>query len=137
MAPGRAARFPEDIAMNTRLRAKLAFTAPAVAAALLFAGSAIHAAPTDPAPAPSSPGRTAEPRDTQATSDRTITNEVRSRLASSRGLDPASIRVSTTDGVVRLEGTVRDDAQRASVMDMARGVRGVTAVSDELKARTD
>ncbi|WER48530.1 BON domain-containing protein [Cupriavidus sp. WKF15] len=126
--------------MNTRVRAKLASTAPAVAAALLFAGSAIHpihAAPTDPVPAPSSPGRTAEPRDTQAGSDRAITTEVRARLASSRGLDPASIRVSTTDGVVRLEGTVRDDAQRARVMDMARSVRGVTAVSDELKARTD
>ncbi|CAG9182695.1 hypothetical protein LMG23992_04802 [Cupriavidus laharis] len=123
--------------MNTRLRAKLASTAPAVAAALLFAGTATHAAPTDPPLAPSSPGRTAEPRDTQASNDRTITTEVRSRLSAARGLDPANIRVSTTDGVVRLEGTVRDDAQRASVMEMARSVRGVTAVSDELKARTD
>ena len=121
--------------MNTCLRAKLA--TPAVAAALLFAGSAIQAAPTDPVAAPSSPGRTAEPRDTQASSDRDITTEVRARLASSRAIDPANIRVSTTDGVVRLEGTVRDDAQRARVMDLARGVRGVTAVSDELKARTD
>lgn len=123
--------------MNTSLRAKFALSTPAVAAALLFAGSAIHAAPTDPVAAPSSPGRTAEPRDTQAGSDRDITAEVRARLASSRTVDPANIRVSTTDGVVRLEGTVRDDAQRARVMDMARGVRGVTAVSDEMKARTD
>ena len=123
--------------MNTRLRAKLALTTTVVAAALLFAGSAIHAAPTDPVAAPSSPGRTAEPRDTQASSDSDITTEVRARLASSRAGDAANIRVSTTDGVVRLEGTVRDDTQRASVMDTARRVRGVTAVSDELKARTD
>ncbi len=121
--------------MKTLRRARrLALARPA---ALLFPGSAIHAAPTDPVAALSSPGRTAEPRDTQASSDRDITAELRSRLASSRLIDPGTIRVSTTDGVVRLEGTVRDDAQRTSVMDMARGVRGVTAVSDELKARTD
>ncbi|ODV41938.1 hypothetical protein AWV79_31825 [Cupriavidus sp. UYMMa02A] len=123
--------------MNDRLRAKPHIIAPAVAAALLFAGTANHAAPTDAPPAPSSTGRTAAPRDTEASSDRAITNEVRSRLSATRGVDPAKIRVSTTDGVVRLEGTVRDDAQRASLVEMTREVRGVTAVSDELKARTD
>ncbi|QYY28695.1 BON domain-containing protein [Cupriavidus pinatubonensis] len=123
--------------MNIRLRANSRLVVPAVAAALLFAGTIANGAPTDPPAAPSSPGRTVAPRDTEATTDRAITTEVRSRLSATRGLEPANIRVSTTDGVVRLEGTVRDDAQRARVMETARGVRGVTAVSDELKARTD
>jgi hyperosmotically inducible protein len=95
------------------------------------------AAPTDAPEAPSSTGRTAAPRDTQATSDRTITAEVKARLAAIHGLNAGNIRVTTTDGVVKLEGTVRDDTQRATVMKLARDVRGVTAVSDELRAGTD
>lgn len=50
---------------------------------------------------------------------------------------PARIRVSTTDGVVKLEGTVRDEKQRTMAMELARSVRGVSAVSDGLRAGTD
>ncbi len=77
---------------------------------------------------------TAAPPDT---SDRAITAEVQARLANTRALDRARIRVSTTDGVVKLEGTVRDDKQRTMAMELARSVRGVSAVSDELRAGTD
>lgn len=50
---------------------------------------------------------------------------------------PARIRVSTTEGVVKPEGTVRDEKQRTMAMELARSVRGVSAVSDELRAGTD
>ncbi|CAM2966766.1 BON domain-containing protein [Cupriavidus taiwanensis] len=109
---------------------------PLAVLAMAVSGPGI-AAPTDAPAAPSSTGRTAAPRDTAAASDRAITAEVQARLASARTLDPGKIRVSTTDGVVKLEGTVRDDKQRTMAMELARSVRGVSAVSDELRAGTD
>lgn len=123
--------------MTSRPRLHGARLALPLAVLAMAASQAIPAAPTDAPSAPSSTGRTAAPRDTEAASDRAITTEVRARLANARTLDPARIRVSTTDGVVRLEGTVRDDKQRTMAMDLARSVRGVTAVSDELRAGTD
>ncbi len=51
--------------------------------------------------------------------------------------NPDRIRVSTTGGVVKLEGSVRDEKQRTMAMELARSVRGVSAVSDEPRAGTD
>nr|WP_279635171.1 BON domain-containing protein [Cupriavidus lacunae] len=51
--------------------------------------------------------------------------------------NPARIRVSTTVGVVKPEGTVRDEKQRTMAMELARSVRSVSTVSDELRAGTD
>lgn len=124
--------------MTARIRSRIRRLAlPLAALAVMSAAPSVSAAPADAPAAPSSTGRTAAPRDTELASDRTITSEVRARLANARTLDPAKIRVSTTDGVVKLEGSVRDDKQRATAMELARSVRGVTAVSDELRAGTD
>lgn len=126
--------------MTARIRSRirrLALPLAALAVLAMSAAPSVPAAPADAAAAPSSTGRTAAPRDTELASDRTITAEVQARLANARTLDPAKIRVSTTDGVVKLEGSVRDDKQRATAMELARSVRGVAAVSDELRAGTD
>lgn len=123
--------------MTSRSRFRSARLALPLALLAMAASQAIPAASTDAPSAPSSTGRTAAPRDTELASDRAITTEVRARLANARTLDPAKIRVSTTEGVVKLEGTVRDDKQRNVAMELARTVRGVTAVSDELRAGTD
>ncbi|SPS00293.1 BON domain-containing protein [Cupriavidus taiwanensis] len=123
--------------MTARYRFRIAALALPLAVLAMAAAEPGIAAPTDAPAAPSSTGRTAAPRDTAAASDRTITAEVQARLANARTLDPSKIRVSTTDGVVKLEGTVRDDKQRTMAMELARSVRGVSAVSDELRAGTD
>lgn len=123
--------------MTARYRSRIAALALPLAVLAMAAPGPATAAPTDAPAAPSSTGRTAAPRDTAAASDRAITAEVQARLANARTLDPGRIRVSTTDGVVKLEGTVRDDKQRTMAMELARSVRGVTAVSDELRAGTD
>ncbi|MCO4863364.1 BON domain-containing protein [Cupriavidus sp. WGlv3] len=122
--------------MTARYRFIAALALP-LAVLAMTASAPGMAAPTDAPAAPSSTGRTAAPRDTAAASDRAITAEVQARLANARTLDPGRIRVSTTDGVVKLEGTVRDDKQRTMAMELARSVRGVSAVSDELRAGTD
>jgi osmotically-inducible protein OsmY len=118
-------------------RSRIARLALPLAVLAMAASQAVTAAPADAPAAPSSTGRTAASRDTEAVSDRAITAAVQARLANTRVLDRARIRVSTTDGVVKLEGTVRDDKQRTMAMELARSVRGVSAVSDELRAGTD
>ncbi|SOY67432.1 conserved hypothetical protein; putative phospholipid-binding: alpha/beta predicted fold BON domain [Cupriavidus taiwanensis] len=123
--------------MTARYRSRIAALALPLAVLALAGSGPATAAATDAPAAPSSTGRTAAPRDTAAASDRAITAEVQARLANARTLDPGRIRVSTTDGVVKLEGTVRDDKQRTMAMELARSVRGVSAVSDELRAGTD
>ncbi|NUT17282.1 MAG: BON domain-containing protein [Cupriavidus sp.] len=123
--------------MTARYRSRIAALALPLAVLATATSKPVIAAPGDAPAAPSSTGRTAAPRDTAAASDRAITAEVQARLAKARTLDPARIRVSTTDGVVKLEGTVRDDKQRTMAMELARSVRGVSAVSDELRAGTD
>jgi osmotically-inducible protein OsmY len=123
--------------MTARPRSRIARLALLLAVLAMAASQPAAAAATDAPAAPSSTGRTAEPRDTAPASDRAITAEVKARLANARALDPGKIRVSTTDGVVKLEGTVRDDKQRTIAMELARSVRGVSAVSDELRAGTD
>lgn len=82
---------------------------------------------------PSSMGRTAAPRDTAAATDETITVDVKHALAGISGIDAARINVRAVDGVVRLQGPIRDESQRATVLKAAKDVRGVTAVSDELR----
>ncbi|SPA51515.1 BON domain-containing protein [Cupriavidus taiwanensis] len=123
--------------MTARYRSRIAALALPLAVLAMAGSRPATAAATDAPGAPSSTGRTAAPRDTAAASDRAITAEVQARLAKARTLDPGKIRVSTTDGVVKLEGTVRDDKQRTMAMELARSVRGVSAVSDELRAGTD
>ncbi|MDQ0142294.1 BON domain-containing protein [Cupriavidus necator] len=123
--------------MTARSRLSLAGLALPLAVLAMAASRPAASAATDAPAAPSSTGHTAAPRDTAAASDRAITAEVQARLANARTLDRAKIRVSTTDGVVKLEGTVRDDKQRTMAMELARSVRGVSAVSDELRAGTD
>ncbi|SPK74600.1 conserved exported protein of unknown function (plasmid) [Cupriavidus taiwanensis] len=123
--------------MTARYRSRIAALALPLAVLAMAGSRPATAAATDAPAAPSSTGRTAAPRDTAAASDRAITAEVQARLAKARTFDPGKIRVSTTDGVVKLEGTVRDDKQRTMAMELARSVRGVSAVSDELRAGTD
>ena len=85
------------------------------------------------ASAPSSMGRTAAPRDTAAATDETIMADVKRSLATIQGVDPSSIDVRAVDGVVRLQGAIRDESLRATILKAAKDVRGVTAVSDELR----
>ncbi|CAG2151866.1 BON domain-containing protein [Cupriavidus plantarum] len=119
--------------MKVRLFPGAVIAATALIVAITATPILVNAAGGD-ADAPTSTGRTAAPRDTAAATDRTITTAVKARLAATQGVDADRIDVKTVDGVVRLEGNVRDESQRAAVLKAAKDTRGVTAVSDELRA---
>lgn len=119
--------------MKVRLLPGVVITATSFIVAVAATPVLVMAAGAD-ADTPSSTGRTAAPRDTAAASDRTITATVQAKLAAVPGVDVNRIKVNTVDGVVRLEGTIRDEAQRENILQAAKDTRGVTAVSDELHA---
>jgi osmotically-inducible protein OsmY len=65
--------------------------------------------------------------------DATITTKVKSSLASDVGLTPANqISVETSHGVVQLSGFVNSEAHKAEAENVARGVKGVEDVKNNI-----
>jgi osmotically-inducible protein OsmY len=58
--------------------------------------------------------------------------KVRAALAKTQGLDVSSIAVRARGGAVTLTGTVPDQSQIDSAGEAAKGVAGVTSVSNKL-----
>lgn len=85
-------------------------------------------------------GQSADPPQGQArsdgpgevASDTTITTEVKSRLESDYQLRDSDISVSTANGEVTLEGSVRDATAKSAAEDAARSVEGVRTVHNNL-----
>jgi hyperosmotically inducible periplasmic protein len=69
----------------------------------------------------------------RATDDRSISEDVRSALASNRETESSRIQVSTSDGVVQLAGFVDTDEQRAAAGSVASSVQGVRHVDNDLR----
>jgi osmotically-inducible protein OsmY len=65
--------------------------------------------------------------------DTQVTDEIRARYGRDHRLPhPAELAVSERAGTVTLRGTVRSRHQRRVAIDIAKSVRGVRAVNDEL-----
>ena len=64
--------------------------------------------------------------------NRTLGRKVRSALAKAQGIDVSSISVRARGGAVTLTGSVPDQGQIDKAGDVAKGVDGVTSVSNKL-----
>jgi osmotically-inducible protein OsmY len=53
-----------------------------------------------------------------------VTAEVNSSLSAAKGLDASQIKVSTSNGVITLTGSVPSDTQREQADDVAKGIAG-------------
>ena len=69
----------------------------------------------------------------RATDDRTITEDVRSALASNPDTETSRIQVSTADGIVQLAGFVDSEEQRDAAGSIASRVQGVRHVDNDLR----
>lgn len=67
-----------------------------------------------------------------AAQDTSITTQVEARLAADRTLGSSEISVTTTDGVVILQGSVRDADAKSAAETAAQSVAGVTRVDNRL-----
>ncbi|WP_339489201.1 BON domain-containing protein [Pseudomonas sp. EL_65y_Pfl2_R95] len=66
-----------------------------------------------------------------AISDAWITSKVKSSFVYTRNLDAFAIKVETTDGVVKLSGTVLSSAAKSLAVETARDIRGVRGVDGD------
>ncbi|MDA8108523.1 MAG: BON domain-containing protein [Betaproteobacteria bacterium] len=78
-----------------------------------------------PAPAPAQPAE-------QGSADKALAAKVKAALGGVKGLDAGGIDVQTSDGQVRLYGTVANAAQRDEAAKAAAAVPGVKAVENHL-----
>ncbi len=65
--------------------------------------------------------------------DATITTEVKAKLAAERASNLTRVSVSTANGMVSLSGVVPTPTDRARAEEIARGVKGVTGVTNALQ----
>jgi hyperosmotically inducible protein len=73
----------------------------------------------------------------QYLSDAAVTAEVKRALIGQKNLDALEIKVSTRKGVVQLSGFAGTSAQISQAIDVARKVRGVREVKNELRLKLD
>jgi osmotically-inducible protein OsmY len=64
-----------------------------------------------------------------------LTAKIKSKMALDDTIEASRIDVDTAEGVVRLQGTVDSEAQRARALQLARETEGVVSVVDELTLR--
>ncbi len=67
--------------------------------------------------------------------DATITSQVKSRFIENKQVDAASISVETLKGTVMLSGFAKNYTEKVTAGDIARAVKGVTVVKNEIAVR--
>ncbi len=67
--------------------------------------------------------------------DSYITSKVKAELAKDKGTSARHIHVTTKDGVVMLDGTVKSEAEKELAEKDAKRVAGVTDVRNDLTVR--
>ena len=67
--------------------------------------------------------------------DSGITTLVKARFVENKQVDAAAISVETLKGTVLLSGFAKNATERATAESIARGVKGVTSVKNEITIR--
>ncbi len=67
--------------------------------------------------------------------DAGITTLIKTRFVENKQVDAASIKVETLNGTVMLSGFAKNGAERNTAEAIARGVKGVVSVKNEIAVR--
>src|SRR5512139_2359869 len=67
--------------------------------------------------------------------DATITTQVKARMVENKQVDAAAISVETLNGTVMLSGFAKNPTERSTAEQIARGVKGVKSVRNEITVR--
>jgi hyperosmotically inducible periplasmic protein len=68
-----------------------------------------------------------------ALTDTKITTKVKTAFATGKGIDSNDIHVTTTAGVVKLSGQVKNSEMAARLVALAKNTEGVRAVTNDLR----
>lgn len=67
--------------------------------------------------------------------DSTITTQVKARMVESKAVSAGAISVETLNGTVLLSGFAQSAAEKNEAENIARGVKGVSSVKNEIAVR--
>ena len=67
--------------------------------------------------------------------DSVITTKVKAAILNEPGLKVAEINVETFKGIVQLSGFVSSKADESKAVEVARGVKGVKSVKDDMRVK--
>ena len=67
--------------------------------------------------------------------DAALTTRIKARFVENKQVDAASIRVETLNGTVMLSGFAKNSAEKNTAEAIARGVKGVKLVKNEITIR--
>ncbi len=67
--------------------------------------------------------------------DTAITTSVKARFVENKSVDASSISVETLNGTVLLSGFAKNVTEKATAESIARGVKGVKSVKNEITVR--
>ena len=68
--------------------------------------------------------------------DTAITTAVKAKFVENKAVDTLSIKVETLDGTVMLSGFAKDNTERTTAESLARAVRGVKSVKNQIVVRS-
>lgn len=90
--------------------------------------TATVASQTDMAPSDAKATKKAEKN-----TNRALQNDVRRALSRTKGLNMADVTVQARDGEVVLRGSMQSQPQADQAVEVAKGVKGVTSVRNQIK----
>lgn len=67
--------------------------------------------------------------------DATITTQVKAKMIDNKAVDAGAIKVETLNGTVMLSGFAKNDKERSTAEGIARDVKGVKSVKNEIAVR--
>lgn len=67
--------------------------------------------------------------------DATITTQVKAKMVENKQVDAAAISVETLNGTVMLSGFAKSSTEKSTAEDIARNVKGVKSVKNEIAVR--
>ena len=68
--------------------------------------------------------------------DATITAAIKTRFVENKTVDAAAIKVETLNGTVQLSGFAKSASEKSQAEQLARGVKGVRSVQNNLAVRS-
>ena len=68
--------------------------------------------------------------------DTAVTTAVKARFVESKEVDAAAISVETLNGTVMLSGFAKSSTERSTAETLARGVKGVKSVKNEITVKS-
>ena len=68
--------------------------------------------------------------------DATITTQVKAKMVENKEVDAAAISVETLNGTVMLSGFAKNGTEKSTAESIARGVKGVKSVKNEITIRS-